>query len=177
MIKILCAVLALMASVSVAEARKAKHVKHHRHLITQDLGFVPLFQPDWFSHNAGAPRTTANFPPARGNFVTRAVNSVAQMLPHPQGCPRKAFCGCGTAVEFFRSPVRSLWLAAAWLKFPRTSPGPGTAAVAPNRHHVVKVVEHVGGSNFAVIDHNSGRNRSRLHVRNLAGWTFVSPRG
>lgn len=172
MIKILLTLCALIASVSIAEARKVRHAQ-------QQAYFEPLFQADWFSNNvpssshyAGAPRTTANFPPVRGR-----ASSGGQMIPHPSGCPRRLFCGCGTAVEFFSAPVRSLWRAAAWLQFPRTSPSAGTAAIAPNRHHVVKVVEHVGGSNFVVIDHNSGRNRSRIHTRNLAGWTFVIPRG
>lgn len=40
------------------------------------------------------------------------LNRQATILPHPPGCPRRAFCGCGAAVEVFGRPIRSLWLAA-----------------------------------------------------------------
>jgi hypothetical protein len=41
-----------------------------------------------------------------------------QVVAHPDGCPRVAFCGCGAAVEVFGRPVRALWLTANWLRFP-----------------------------------------------------------
>src|SRR3569623_3640440 len=56
-----------------------------------------------------------------GMPTDRAGNVI---LPHPAGCPRRAFCGCGAAVEVFGKPVRSLWLAATWLRFPRATPAP-----------------------------------------------------
>src|ERR1041385_7700939 len=45
-----------------------------------------------------------------------ANGNVVAMLPHPSGCPARAFCGCGASVEVFGRPVRSLWLAAAWFR-------------------------------------------------------------
>jgi hypothetical protein len=45
----------------------------------------------------------------------------AVRLAHPDGCPAIRFCGCGAAVRIYGWPVRELWLAASWLKFPRTS--------------------------------------------------------
>ncbi len=94
-------------------------------------------------------------------------------LSHPGGCPRRAFCGCGAAVEVFGKPVRNLWLAAAWYKFPRSQPGYNTVAV--RRHHVFVLKRHVGGNNWLVHDYNSGRGLSRAHVRSIAGYTIVRP--
>ncbi|ULL01716.1 hypothetical protein FJV43_03545 [Bradyrhizobium sp. I71] len=98
----------------------------------------------------------------------------AQILPHPAGCPRRAFCGCGAAVRLFGSPVRSLWLAAAWFKFPRAAPAPGTVAV--RRHHVFVLESHLGGATWLAYDANSGGHATRLHARSIAGYVIVNPR-
>lgn len=97
----------------------------------------------------------------------------AQMLPHPAGCPRRAFCGCGAAQEVGKSSDRSLWLAANWLRFPRTAPASGMAAA--RRGHVFVLRSHVSGSKWLVVDHNSGGRRSRLHVRDVRGYSIVNP--
>ena len=99
----------------------------------------------------------------------------AQYLPHPAGCPRVAFCGCGASVRVFGYSVRSLWLARAWFRFPRTSPAPGTVAV--RRGHVFVLEQHISGSTWLVWDANSGGGRTRLHPRSIAGLTIVQPRG
>lgn len=96
-------------------------------------------------------------------------------LPHPAGCPRRAFCGCGAAVEFFGRPVRELWLARNWFRFPRALAAPGMAAV--RRGHVFKLESHVSGDLWWVIDHNSGGHRSRRHVRSIRGYVIVNPHG
>lgn len=107
--------------------------------------------------------------------VARAVEGVAgQILPHPAGCPTRLFCGCGAAIEVFGRPVRELWLAAAWLKFPPASPGPGM--VAANRRHVMVIRQMVGPNTALVYDANSGQGKTRLHVRSLAGYRIVNPR-
>lgn len=98
-----------------------------------------------------------------------------QILPHPPGCPRRAFCGCGAAVEVFGRPIRSLWLAANWLRFPRASPAPGM--VAARRGHVFVIRQVLGGGKVLAYDANSGGRRTRLHVRSLAGFVVVDPRG
>lgn len=99
----------------------------------------------------------------------------AAILPHPAGCPRRAFCGCGAAVEVFGRPVRSLWLAANWLRYPRTAPAPGM--VAARRGHVFVIREVLGGGKVLAFDANSGGRKTRLHVRSLAGFTVVDPSG
>jgi hypothetical protein len=104
----------------------------------------------------------------------RAVRP-AQILPHPAGCPRRAFCGCGAAVRVFGNPVRSLWLAASWFKFPRSAPAAGMVAV--RRHHVFVLESHLGGLTWLAHDANSGGHATRLHARSIAGFVIVNPRG
>lgn len=102
----------------------------------------------------------------------------AQILPHPEGCPRRAFCGCGAALERFGRHVRGLWLAANWLRFPRVPRGseaPGHAAA--RRGHVFLIKEVLGNGLVLAYDANSGGRRTRLHVRSLAGFTVVDPSG
>lgn len=99
----------------------------------------------------------------------------ASILPHPSGCPRRAFCGCGAAVEVFGKPVRSLWLAANWLRFPRAAPAPGM--VAARRGHVFVIREVLGDGKVLAYDANSGGHKTRLHVRSLAGFVVVDPTG
>jgi hypothetical protein len=99
----------------------------------------------------------------------------AQILPHPPGCPRRAFCGCGAAVEVFGRPIRSLWLASNWLRFPRAAPAPGM--VAARRGHVFVIRQVLGGGLVLAYDANSGHGFTKLHVRSLAGFTVVNPNG
>ena len=99
----------------------------------------------------------------------------AQILPHPPGCPSRAFCGCGAAVRVFGSPIRSLWLATNWLRFPRSAPAPGMVAV--RRGHVFVLEHHVGGSTWQVYDANSGGRKTRRHARSISGYVIVNPHG
>ena len=99
----------------------------------------------------------------------------AQILPHPAGCPSRAFCGCGAAVRVFGSPIRSLWLATNWLRFPRSAPAPGMVAV--RRGHVFVLEHHVGGSTWQVYDANSGGRKTRRHARSISGYVIVNPHG
>lgn len=156
-------------------------------------GLHPLCNIDWPCAAAGQPalrshtgRVTARradrfrnvefgspmYPPeTQRSFLQRG----ATILPHPPGCPRRAFCGCGAAVEVFGRPIRSLWLAANWLAFPRASPAPGM--VAARRGHVFVIKQVLGGGNVLAYDANSGGRRTRLHVRSLAGFVVVNPHG
>jgi hypothetical protein len=118
-------------------------------------------------------------PLAPGETQRSFLNGIqATVLPHPSGCPRRAFCGCGAAVEVFGRPVRSLWLAANWLRFPRVPKGmeaPGHAAA--RRGHVFVIKQVLGGGKVLAYDANSGGRRTRLHVRSLAGFAVVNPHG
>lgn len=97
------------------------------------------------------------------------------IVPHPDGCPARAFCGCGAAVRIFGQPIRSLWLAANWFRFPRATPASGMAAV--RRHHVFVLERHIRGSVWQVYDANSGGHATRIHERSIAGYTIVNPHG
>jgi hypothetical protein len=50
------------------------------------------------------------------------------------------------------------------------------AAVRPDGHHIVVLERHIRGSTWLVYDANSGRHRTRVHPRSLAGWAIVDPR-
>ena len=104
-----------------------------------------------------------------------ATTAVAEIQPHPAGCPKRAFCACGAAVKVFGSPRRDLWLARAWYRFPRSQPAPGTVAV--RRHHVFVLQHHIAGDVWMVYDANSGRRQTRVHHRSIAGWAIVNPHG
>jgi hypothetical protein len=105
----------------------------------------------------------------------RVAAAGSAILSHPPGCPSRAFCGCGAAVRVFGAPIRSLWLAANWLRFPRTAPAPGM--VAARRGHVFVLEQHLGGNTWMVYDANSGRRQTRIHPRSIAGYVIVNPRG
>jgi len=106
--------------------------------------------------------------PGASQGLPRAV-----ILPHPAGCPRRLFCGCGAAVRIFGRPARELWLAASWFRFPRAAPGPGRVAV--RRHHVFVLEQHLVGNVWLVFDANSGRHATQLHARSIAGFVIVDP--
>lgn len=105
--------------------------------------------------------------------ISSPVFAQAQILPHPAGCPRVAFCGCGAAVDVFKAPRRDLWQARAWFKFPRSSPSSGMVAV--RRGHVFVLRQHIRDSIWLVYDANSGGRKTRLHERSISGWTIVNP--
>ena len=119
---------------------------------------------------ASASCTSANFPPP-GHKVQTSVEVVA----HPAGCPLRLFCGCGASKLLFGRPIAALYAARAWLRFPRSAPAPGRAAVRP--HHVFVLLEHRGGDLWKVYDANGGEHRTLIHVRSIAGWTIVDPKG
>jgi hypothetical protein len=114
---------------------------------------------------------------ARGAAAARiepGAGRVAEILPHPAGCPRRLFCGCGAAVRVFGAPIRALWLAANWFKFPPAAPGPGKVAV--RRGHVFVIEAVLGPGVVLAYDANSGRGLTRRHVRSLAGFSVRDPR-
>lgn len=112
---------------------------------------------------------------ARG--VVQAVRTAVEILPHPAGCRRDLFCGCGVSVRVFGKPVNAGGLAVAgnWLKFPRAAPGPGM--VAANHRHVMYIEAMVGPGRALVYNPNSGRGLTRRHVVSLAGYQIVNPHG
>ena len=96
------------------------------------------------------------------------------ILPHPYGCPRIAFCGCGVSVKVFGRPVRSLFPAAAYYRFPRAPAAPGMVAIWS--HHVAYIEALDANGNAVLYDPNSGGHQTRRHLASLAGATIVNPR-
>ncbi|WP_416193727.1 hypothetical protein [Nitrobacter sp. TKz-YC01] len=92
----------------------------------------------------------------------------------PHGCPRR-YCGCGASLHIFGRIIPRLNLAANWLRFPRAAPAPGM--VAARRGHVFVLKRHLHGKVWLVWDANSGRGKTRIHPRSIAGFTIVDPRG
>ena len=110
-------------------------------------------------------------------MVTALGKGLIHMLesaqPHPSGCPSRAFCGCGTSVRVFGHPVRDLYLAANWFRFPRTYAHAG--AVAVRQHHVFYIEEAYGDGTVLAYDPNSGGHMTRVHRVSLAGYSIRQP--
>lgn len=100
-----------------------------------------------------------------------------QVVNHPAGCPRVAFCGCGTSLFLLGKAVAQggLAIAANWLGFPAAEPAPGMAAA--RRGHVFAIVKVIKPGVVLAYDPNSGRHQTRLHVRSLRGYRVVNPHG
>lgn len=118
--------------------------------------------------------------PAEGGQILTGVVSggataTARILPHPEGCPRSRFCGCGASLRVFGQNIRSLWLAANWFRYPPATPAPGRVAV--RRGHVFVIEQVLDRGLVLAYDANSGGRKTRLHVRSLAGYSVRDPRG
>jgi hypothetical protein len=48
----------------------------------------------------------------------RPRHQEARVVAHPRACPARLYCGCGVSVRVFGRPIRSLFLAANWRRFP-----------------------------------------------------------
>jgi hypothetical protein len=195
-------IFCLVATLSLPAAARTQ--RHPVHPMVQGLGIglaYMLSHKDHRSYYAGPaampvygyqeaqPRRSASRPPRVrefasvqepvrqvARFVGRVVGDIGQIVSHPAGCPHTEFCGCGASLRIFGKPVRELFLAANWLKFPRASPAPGMAAVYG--HHHVAVIESVNLDGTAILyDANSGHHLTRIHRASLAGAIVVNPRG
>lgn len=107
--------------------------------------------------------------------VDAAHFSLERIVPHPQGCPWRRFCGCGVSVRVFGRPIRSLFLAANWRRFPPASPAPGR--VAWRYGHVFYIEAVHGDGTVTAYDPNSGGHLTRIHRVSLRGYHVVDPRG
>lgn len=129
-----------------------------------------------------SPKSGSKYAP---NYAQKAAIKTTALQPqivaHPDGCPRRLFCGCGAAKRLKEvwgiivEKPRELWLAANWYRYPKAQPAPGMIAV--RRHHVYVIEADLGGGKVLAYDANSGRGLTRIHVRSLAGYTVVNPRG
>lgn len=111
------------------------------------------------------------------HYSSHVMYGEEQVVSHPSGCPRTAFCGCGVSVKVFGRPIRNLFLASNWFKFPRATPAPGMVAVRNSGHHVMYIERVDANGNAVVYDPNSGGHQTRVHTRSLAGYKIVNPHG
>lgn len=140
---------------------------------------APVSRKRWRHVPVPAPRPIASeayrvevVPVSLGEGARRVA---AQIIGgRPQGCPHR-FCGCALALKIFGRIVPILNLAVNWVhKFQRSPPAPGM--VAARHGHAFQLIAHVRGSTWQVWDANSGRGRTRIHERSIAGFVIVNPR-
>lgn len=152
-----------------ANPAKARHAAHRR---------APVARKSWTRVPVPKPRRVTAEPYradtglSLGGGIGREVARV--LGGRPAGCPSR-FCGCGASIHLFGRIIPSLNLAANWLRFPRASPAPGM--VAARRGHVFVLKAHIAGNKWLVHDSNSGRGRTRIHPRSIAGYAIVNPHG
>ena len=171
MLRALIATLTLLVACSGAEARARHHHHyyhhhhHHRHYLSPAAGIL----------GPGLFHELQSVVPAHHRRRGRALYDGGEVVAHPGGCPWSAFCGCGVSVKIFGHPVRDLFSAANWLRFPRAAAAPGRVAVF-GRHHVVEIESVDGDGTVVAYDPNSGGHLTRVHRLSLAGAVVVDPR-
>jgi hypothetical protein len=150
--------------------------RHHRSAAAAGSGGC-LFTNDGrmncaLNAQASAPVIDANGSPVAPVAAADAGSIIGS---RPAGCPH-SYCGCGLRIYLGLSDKR-LNLASNWARLlPRAAgPAPGLAAVRSG--HVMYIESAAGNGQWLIRDYNSGGGLSRLHVRDVRGYVFVSPRG
>ena len=157
------AILTTLTLTLIALPVQARGHHHHRHHYSQHR---------YHHHHRYVSPTLAQ---TISDSAYRVARSAEEIVSHPAGCPRSAFCGCGVSVRVFGHPVRELYLASNWFRYPRTSAAPGMVAV--RNHHVMYIMAVDANGNATVYDPNSGGHQTRVHVRSLSGYSVRDPRG
>ena len=175
--KVMAAFTAAFIAVLLAPSAEAKQRHHYRHHHYHHRFISDRFAPEIASGAFFQPQSTylalkANY---RHRRSQQRAAGVEQIVSHPAGCPHSAFCGCGVSVKVFGRPIRELYLAANWFKFPHASPGPGMVAV--RNHHVMYIESVDANGNAVVYDPNSGGHQTRIHTRSLSGYSIRNPNG
>lgn len=167
-------VLLVAALVVVAAGPAEARHRHHHHARQASLGPSGcVFDNNGHQVCGGAVETYGRSNVRERGPIETASYDDGRIVGHPAGCPHTAFCGCGVSVKVFGHPVRNLYLAANWLKYPRAAPGPGMVAA---RHGHVMYIESINvNGNAVVYDPNSGGHQTRVHTRSLAGYHVVNP--
>jgi hypothetical protein len=173
----LAASLAFAIPLTAAEAKPSHRHDHHArpahhvspaHQARQVQQVRQVRQVRQVPHSHPAPRAVRT--------IVRVVYDRGEIVSHPSGCPRIAFCGCGVAHYIFgkvNGSMRRLWVAANWLRFPSAAPAPGMAAA--RAHHVFAIVRVLGPDRVLAYDPNSGGHLTRLHIVSLRGYRVVNP--
>lgn len=73
----------------------------------------------------------------------------------------------------FGRPIRELFLASNWFKFPRAALAAGMVAV--RNHHIFYIEQVLPNGNVLAYDPNSGGHQTRLHERSPRGFSIRNP--
>jgi hypothetical protein len=150
---------------------------HHRHQavkVKQDAGCSFTNEGRVVCGPAATQRTKTSRVAGRNGVAVATVDEGQIIGSRPDDCPH-AYCGCGLRKYLGLSDKR-LNLASNWAKlFPRAG-GPAAGVAAVRSGHVMLIESAAGDGQWLVRDYNSGGGLSRLHVRDVRGYTFVNPR-
>lgn len=102
-----------------------------------------------------------------------AMPAQAGVIERPSNCPSRAYCGCGVSIKVFGRPIRELFLASNWFKFPRAALAAGMVAV--RNHHIFYIEQVLPNGNVLAYDPNSGGHQTRLHERSPRGFSIRNP--
>ena len=174
---LLLTIVSTSAQARVHHRHTAQHRAHHAHIAALTTG-VCEYNNDGRVKCGGTTQRVVR-PRGRTEYAISTSewrqHTSEGIVGHPNGCPRSAFCGCGASVRLFGHPVRDLYLASNWFRFPRAAPAPGMVAV---RNHHVFVIEAVNGDGTVVAyDANSGGHQTRVHTVSLSGYSVRDPHG
>jgi len=164
----------------IAQPAQARHHRHHHYTRhhTVELS-AKASSGDCQMTNEGHTVCDGAMPASYSQHEYTTHHAVldgnGNIISHPAGCPRIAFCGCGASVRIFGHPIRSLYLAANWFKFPHAAPAPGMVAV--RSHHVFVIEQAYGDGTVLAYDANSGNHATRIHRVSLQGYSVRNPHG
>lgn len=169
------------ASPALARTHHYRHHVHHNvYRVVQPKTVHPDFTKAFLGVDANNPAPVAPV----GVMVRqqRVATAVAASSPRhggevvgrdtSLGCPGRLGCGCVASVHTFGHPVRGLYLAANWGKFPPASPAPGMAAWRWG--HVFVLERQAENGNWIVYDGNQ-HGVTIIHERSLSGYHVVNP--
>lgn len=147
-------------SVSAADAKK----RHYNPSQQATFGSGCVQNNDGRTICMGAPESRPAAPMGRRHIAPSNGYDIASVtyLPHPSGCPSRAFCGCGARKHLGIDDVR-LNLAANWLRYYT-----GSTRVAVWRGHVAVIDRMTGPTTAMLYDFNSGGHLSRYHERDIS---------
>lgn len=107
---------------------------------------------------------------------TQRVATEGQIVSHPSGCPRTAFCGCGVSLRVWGALKKAFYTARSYYSLPRTTCAPGMVAIL-HAHHVAAIESCDGNGIATLYDPNSGSHLTRIHQRDISRATIVNPHG
>lgn len=124
-----------------------------------------------FAAQAFAPATEGGV--SRRSHAAQVTDEGSIIGGRPGGCPNR-YCGCGLR-KYLGLADKRLNLASNWARFFPHVAGPAAGVAAVRSGHVMYIEASAGNGQWLVRDYNSGGGLSRLHIRDVRGYTFVNP--